>query len=436
MRLKFLLMLFLAVVLSGCAEKEAADPRRVVEVSIFQGGFGIDLHQKMADEYMALHPDVKIDLWGDARNVEKIRPRLIAGNPPDLIFANIPIFVLIDEGQTYPLDDALNTPAYGQPGVKWKDTFLPGMLDYYKKDGHYCAAPFEYGVMGLWYNTDMFKRYGWSVPETWDELLSLCEKAKGKGIDPIAFQGRYPRYISYTLEDLIQRIGGAEAWLGVQNLKEGAWDSPAVVRAIGMVQDLRRKGYIPDSYMGLSHTEAQMKFVQGKAAMIPCGSWLENEMKSNTPPGFHMAFMKVPMPKDGIGDPTEITITTAVYFVTASGKNPALAADYLKFMTSRKNAERFVKEKKSLVSIECDAELSPALTGAEAAMKQANTVCCSDMKIRYPTFFIFYNEAMTRILQLEGSPEEIAAYLEKAAAQVRNDSRVRKRDVADPRVVR
>ncbi len=38
--------------------------------------------------------------------------------------------------------------------------------------------------------------------------------------------------------------------------------------------------------MGMDHTQSQMAFIQGKAAMIPMGAWFESEMRNSLPEEF------------------------------------------------------------------------------------------------------------------------------------------------------
>ena len=45
---------------------------------------------------------------------------------------------------------------------------------------------------------------------------------------------------------------------------------------------------------GLTHTESQTAWLQGKAAFIPCGNWLENEMKGLIPDTFNMVCQPTP----------------------------------------------------------------------------------------------------------------------------------------------
>lgn len=421
-----------ALIISGCAQQRAKPNGKVkIEVSVFQGGFGIDFHKRMAREYERLHPNVTVDLWGDPRNSEKLRPRFVAGDPPDVVFGQgMPFWTLVDNGQVYPLNKALRSPASDSPHHTWYETFLPGALEPYSQNGKYYAVVVEYSSFGFYYNVKMFKKFGWRVPATWSELLALCEKCRAKGIDPIAFQGRYPGYINSIFEDLVQRIGGMPAWTAMQNMKPGAWESPAVVRALTFVYDLRSKQYIPDMYMGLSHTESQMRFVQGKAAMVTCGTWLKTEMASNLPPGFEMAFFPTPMVAGGKGDASAMPAGGSYWFVPAKAKHPEIGADFLKFLTSVKHAREFVKEKSSLLAIQgCDVDLPPDLASVCGYMKAAKFTYCSQVTTWYPSFGQFYTEGISDLMNLKQTPREVARYLETAAARVRSDPRIKKRSV-------
>ena len=80
----------------------ADDSSRTVEVAVFEGGYGVTWHQKTAAEYTATHADeaVFIDVWGEPRMAEKIKPRILRGDPPSLILDNrLPLWLMIRTGK-------------------------------------------------------------------------------------------------------------------------------------------------------------------------------------------------------------------------------------------------------------------------------------------------------------------------------------------------
>jgi len=431
----FFLMLFgLSVSLfSGCArqpgEEKAASKKTTIEVSVFEGGFGLDYFLQVARDYEKLHPDIKVNLWGDPRNAEKLRPRFIIGNPPDVFWGDLPVWKLITNNQLYPLNEILETKAYGQD-KKWKDTIYPGLVDGLKYEGKIYGIPTDFSIWVIWYNKGMFEEHGWRIPETWTEFLQLCEDIKKAGIAPIAFQGRYPSYMAGTLEALFQRIGGLKAVYDAQNLVPGAWEHPAFLDAAGKVQELVNKGYLQKGCMGMSHTEAQMEFVRGKTAMVTCGTWLKSEMSNVLPEGFQMACFGYPAVEGGKGDPTAVQVGCAFWCIPADAKHPKLGADFLKFLTSLENAKRFVREKAALYPvIGSDESLSEELATAVELVKKAAFTW--DIKVGrwYPEWRTEYSNAITGLLTEELTPEQFVKAVEEAAARVRENPTIVKHRV-------
>ena len=430
---KFLLIICVLVIASlliaGCGKKEDY----TLEVASFQGGFGLDFFEYAAREYEKTHPDVKIKVWGNPRVWEQLRPRFVRGNPPDLAWPGwgMDYWALVAEDKVLEMDDYLETKAYGQD-KKWKDTFDQRLLDKGKYNGHYYIMPFNNNVFGWWYNADMFEEHGWQPPKTYDELLLLCEKIKKAGIAPITFQGRYPAYmLRGFLFPWVISAGGIEAFYDAENLKPGAWQSPAFLEAARMVVELRDKGYFQKGAMSMSHTESQMEFVIGRAAMIPCGTWLGSEMEDQIPTNFHMQYFNPPVLRDGKGDPSVTSAGVETWIIPKEGKNHDLAADFYKFMTSLDMAKEFVVKKNTLMSIiGSDAvELPPDLVTPAKCMREASVVWDADYAMWYPAFRKAAESAMGALINDEVTPEQFLDRLEAAAAKVRNDKSIPKHEV-------
>ena len=105
---------------AGCS-LQRDDPSKgiTLEVAVFEGGYGIAWHKAVARQYERLHPGVHINLWGDPRVDEKLKPRILRRDPPDLANCSLPFWKLVIADKLYPMDEALDSPAYGQPG-SWR----------------------------------------------------------------------------------------------------------------------------------------------------------------------------------------------------------------------------------------------------------------------------------------------------------------------------
>ncbi len=315
------------------------DAHRDLEVAIFEGGYGIQWHTKIAGEYSAAKENVSVELWGDPRTADIIKPRLLRGDPPDLILdERLPLWLLIEREKLIPFNETLETPGYGGE-VMWGGQFADGMLEMFKSGGQVYAIPAAYGVWTCWYDARMFRENGWVAPETWREFLELCEAIRAAGIAPLSFQGKYTNFNGWnTLVSLYQRVGGLEAINRINNLEPGAFSHPDAIRAASLMQELA-VGHFQRGAMAMTHTDSQHEFVMGNAAMIFCGIWLENEMKDVTPPGFEMRCFTVPAVANGQGNPAMLHGQGMEFlFVPVDARYPADAFDFAKYMVSRDKA--------------------------------------------------------------------------------------------------
>ncbi len=421
----------LGLLLAGCSggsgEPTAANAGngKDLEVVSFQGGFGIEFFQKAAKEYEAKHAGVHITVTGGPRVWEQLRPRFANGTPPSLTWPGwgMDYWALIYDKQVFPLDDALKTPAADGKTV-WKDTFDASLLKLGEYQGKQYELPYHYNIMGWWYNPDTFAKHGWKVPKTFKELVDLCPKIKAAGMAPITYQGMYPDYtIKGFLFPWAISVGGIKAADDAQSLVPGAWKSDAFLQAAKMVKQLRDSGFFEDGASGLSHTQSQTDFLAGKAAFIPCGTWLESEMRKTMPPGAKMAFMLPPVVDGGKGDPSAIMIGIEPWIIPTGGSNHDLAIDFYKYMTSLDKAKQFITECGTLTAIKGSDQvtLPPLLVEPARLFRESKTVYSIQFDTWYSTLGTESKNAMAALLNGSNTPEQFVDRLEAAAEKVRQD---------------
>lgn len=405
-----------------------------LEVAAFKGGYGIDFYEAAAKEFAAKHPGLEVKVWGNPRVWEQLRPRFIGGDPPDLCFPGwgMDHWSLVAEEQIEPLDAALDGKPDSGEGT-WRDTFVPSMLALGQQDGKQWVLPYYYSVLGWWYDPGVFAKNGWTPPATYEELLALCEKVKAKGMAPITFQGKYPYYmIDGMLLPWCLSAGGAEAVRDAQNLEPGAWKSPAMLKAAQMIDDLNKRGFFQKGAVAMSHTESQQEFVQGRAAMVPCGTWLSSEMRDVTPPGAKMQFMPVPPLAGGPGDKSAVLIGIEPWMIPSAAKNKAAAVALFKYMTSLEKAKQFVKEKGTLMAIKGsdEGDLPEVLKAPAAVVKASKTVWAIQYRQWYPAFNTEIENALTAMLNGELDPQGFCDRVEAAAEKTRQDDSIPKHKAA------
>lgn len=409
-----------------------------LKVSAFKGGYDIDFYAESAKEFEKLHPELKIEVTGNPRVWEQLRPQFVSGSPPDLVFPGwgMDHWGLVQEGQLFALDAALDAKSHDGDGT-WRESFQPGLLELGQQDGKTYMLPYYVMVYGWWYDANVFEKNGWKVPATYAELLTLCEAMKAKGIAPITYQGQYPYYMAEgMLLPWCLSIGGKEAVAAAQNLDEGAWKSESMLKAATMIDELNKKGYLQKNAVALSHTESQMEFLLGKAAMIPCGSWLASEMKEQMTkmnPKPRLRFFLPPVVADGKGDPSALLIGVEPWMVPSKAKNPDAAIGLYKFMTSKGQAKKFVEQKGTLMSIKGSDEgvkLPEELVDARNALTNAKTVWAVQYRSWYPEFQKELENALTAMLNGEITPQQFCDRVEAKATEVRGDDAVKKYKVA------
>jgi hypothetical protein len=78
-------------------------------------------------------------------------------------------------------------------GGAWRNSFGQGALAVYSLDGKNYGVPWDMGMVGWWYNKDLFTQAGVTqLPTTWAEFLAAVEALKAAGITPIALGEKIP----------------------------------------------------------------------------------------------------------------------------------------------------------------------------------------------------------------------------------------------------
>ncbi|HEY1683192.1 MAG TPA: extracellular solute-binding protein [Tepidisphaeraceae bacterium] len=410
---------FLLFLLGSCA---IAAAKITIEAPLFEGGAGKDFFIECAKEYEKARPDVNVDMELDPRIVDKVRVRVLEKswfeltNPPSMNF-----WPLIRNGDVLVLDKYLDQPNW-EGDAKWRDSFLPGTLSGYEDEaGHIYGIPLaDYGQF-IWFNKKIFREHGWKPALTWDELFALCAKIKAAGIAPMAFQGRYPYYLEPLYNAAYYHLAGPQMWIDRARVLPGTFSCQEDVDSIALVQKLA-VNYFQQGFLGMSHTESQLQFFLGRAAMIPCGAWLKSEMLGKIPPGFELGCFNIPLPNNSKGDPTAINVQVEPFVVMAHCKHPDEAVDFLRFMTSRKMSGMFAKMQDIPVAIKGanEGNLSHDLDDLVELVNKAKTSYGKIPGEGYPELDQIEGDEMNEAMTGAQTPRQIADEFERKARDVVN----------------
>jgi ABC-type sugar transport system permease subunit/ABC-type glycerol-3-phosphate transport system substrate-binding protein len=392
-----------------------------VEVTLFEGGEGIDFYQRVADELSRLRPDLAVSLEGDPAIADRLRIRVLEGRYPEVTNAGLDIWTLIRHGQIQPLDQWLDGPSWDGQG-SWRESFLPGSLEPFLYDGKTYGVPLVTSVWSIYYNKELFDRHGWRTPSRWNELIELCTRMREQGLTPFAFQGRYAYYAEALVRHTYYQTTGPQAYQSQLSLQPGAYDNQAMVQTLDRVKSLASQSFQP-GYAGMSHTEAQLEFFQGRTCMLMCGSWLYSEMQANIPEGFRLGAFPLPLPDSPLADPRAGYVTTdGFWFVFKNSPNPTGGVEFLRYLTSAEVAGRFARERGITVVVRgANQQLHPMVADVASQLQGLRRTFGKGSGESPPELGQIWNDALTRLLTeptFDGA--QAAALMETQAAQARN----------------
>ncbi|REK91524.1 carbohydrate ABC transporter, N-acetylglucosamine/diacetylchitobiose-binding protein [Streptomyces inhibens] len=429
-------------------KKSAKNPLAVnesagLDVVIFDGGFGDKYAKDAQGEYIKAFPkaDGKVKLASTQKIQSTLQPRFNGGNPPDLVdnsgAEQMDFGTLVAKDQLTDLTALLDAPSVDDPNKKVRDTLRPGVVEMGQFGGKETwILYYAYTVYGVWYSKSNLQKLDAEYPETWDDMLALCAKAKKKGVAGWTYPGKYPYYLPFSLYPFIAKIGGTEVLRKIDNLEPNAWKDPAVKAAFEAYYELYKKGYVLKGSPGLDHLQSQKAWAEGKALFIPNGSWVENESAKQIAknPSFDLA----------VGAPSSLSTSDKMpygtiwasggepYIVPRKARNAEGGMELLRIMLSKKSSQNFIKQVSSLTSLNGGTEglkLPPGLASAQVALQKAGQ---NIVNPRLQDWYVALQKekigvgALGEMMAGRMTPDEAITKIQKYADDTRDDSSVKK----------
>lgn len=372
--------------------------------------------QAIADAYMAEHPNVKINitvLENEAFKT-KLATEMQAGNAPDL-FHSWGGGIMAAQADAGMLKDITADIA------DWKDTVNPGALSVYSYNGKQYGVPWDLGIIGFWYNKDLFEQAGITAPPTtWDEFLTDVDKLKAAGITPYALAGKdeWPGMHLWTY--LMLRIGGAEAL--TQSVQSGDWNTDACKAAGAEVLKLADKKPFQEGFLGATYDKGEAAAMgNGETAMELMGQWAPSVQIGNSTSGEGigdaLAWFPVPTVAGGAGAATD---AVGGGNGIAVGKDaPPEAVDFLKFFNSAEQAKVIGTDAIGIpTTVGTESSISdPQLKDVLAARGESQFVQLYLDQATSPEMGKAINDATAKLFAGTGTPEEVCQDITDAAAQ-------------------
>jgi multiple sugar transport system substrate-binding protein len=276
--------------------------------------------------FEASHPDIKIEYETQAYNeyFTKLQTVIAAGQAPDAFELNYENFVsfankgaLADLSPLIAADTGFSTAIYN-----------PTALAAFSQNGKQLGLVESFSNVVLFYNKDLFDKAGVAYPSpdwTWKEELDAAQKLTNAGagvwgdLAPLQFWEFYKT---------IAQNGGS---MFNADKTEVTLDSPANVETLQWMVDKVNKYHVTPTDVELAGMSDTDSFKAGNIAMLRTGIWMFADFGANAKFNWDIAL------EPGNKAKAHHFFANGVA-VSSTSQNQAAAYEWLKFLTSSKEA--------------------------------------------------------------------------------------------------
>lgn len=259
--------------LGGCGE-EASSDRAEVEMVCYKPE-AVKAFEKIEARFNETHDDIYLTISSPNEAMTILKTRFIREDYPDIIgiggdsnysnFLDADLFLDISE-----LEELEQ--------VKKSYLQMDKELEFVPQEGAY-ALPYAANAAGVLYNKEMFQKYGWEIPETWEEFMTLCNEIQSCGIQPLYF-GFKDTWTCLAPWNALA-VGLADSDICSQVNREETTFKEAYRETAEKIKALLP--YAEDNPYAYSYNDACTAFARGESAMYPIGSYAIPQIKSVNP---------------------------------------------------------------------------------------------------------------------------------------------------------
>ncbi len=294
----------------------------------------LSVWQEIADAYVAENPHVTIDINFQENEALKtaLELRLQADDPPD-IFQSWGGGGLAAQAEAGLVQDITAASA------GFTDQLGEGALKLFQVDGAQYAIPYNMGMVGFWYNTDLFAQAGIEEPPTtWEDFLTTVQLLQDAGITPIAVGAgdKWPAHFYYSY--LLLRLGGQAKF--EEAAATGNFNFPEYIEAGNQLKELIDLEPFQEGFLAATWPNEGATIGNGQAAMDLMGQWapgaFENESASGEGITDTLGWFTFPAVTGGAGDANDALGGGDGFAVGRDA--PPEAVDFLGYLTNVDNA--------------------------------------------------------------------------------------------------
>jgi len=247
--------------------------------------------EEVAKGFNEEYPDVQLEYvsFPDLTTLNQgIQAAHQAGDDYDILTVNhVDMMTYVKAGMLYPLSDLAD-----KDGVTLDDIFMGSLLKYCKTAGKTYTIPFDTDTRVMAVNKDLFDKYGLSVPETMDDMLTCGEKMTQNGDYLFANPLTGSAYQStYEMGVFLQSCGGQLYTVDDNGKATATIDTKEMRDYLNFVTKLMK--YMPED--AATTKDARSQFCNGNIGMYIFGPWeYSQELMQPDKLGFNMELELIP----------------------------------------------------------------------------------------------------------------------------------------------
>lgn len=349
-----------AVILPGCGSEGDSG---VTEIEILQyKPEAAAYFDRVEDEFNESHDDIHLTISSPNDASTIMRTRFIREDYPDIIGigGDINYSYYVDAGI---LADVSDYEGISDINPSYVD--ILESLEIVPTEGTY-GVPYAANAAGVLYNREMFEEHGWEIPETWDELIQLCEDIKSEGILPFYFGFRDTWTCLAPWNALAVGLAPSDT---CQNVNAGETTFSKEYRETAQ-KCLELLDYGPDDPFAYGYNDACTAFANGESAMYPIGSYAVPQIKQVNP---DMNIDSFVMP--GNNDASENTLNSGVdlmFAVTEACEDKDAALEVISFLLEDDNIQAYIDDQNAIPCKAGEFELASELDGMASFIEAGN----------------------------------------------------------------
>ncbi|MGJ5830735.1 ABC transporter substrate-binding protein [Streptomyces ossamyceticus] len=220
-------------------------------------------------------------------------------------------------------------------------------------DGKYYFVPISTSLWGVFHRKSVFKKYGYDIPATWDQLVALCKQMKKDGLVPIAFGDKDAWPALGTFDQINFRANGYDFHVELMAGK-ASWTDAKVRKTFDLWAELLP--YHQEGAVGRTWQDAAQTLISKEAGMYLFGSFVAQQF-TNKADLDDLDFFPFPEIDSAYGQDT-VEAPTDGFMLSKAPKNKAGALELLEFLGTPEAEQIYLKSDPSLVAASDKADTS------------------------------------------------------------------------------